>query len=73
MSNVYDYSKLLGKLREKGLTQVDAAKALGISECSLNLTLNNKRPFRQSEILGLCTLLSLPSESIGSYFFTRKL
>lgn len=73
MSSTYDYSKLLGRLREKGLTQAEAAKALGISESSLNLTLNSKRPFRQSEILGLCDLLSLSSENIGSYFFSRRL
>lgn len=47
----YNYSKLRGRLRELGLTQLEFAKKIGISECSLNLALNNKRGFRQGEIL----------------------
>lgn len=71
MNYIYDYSKLLGRLREKRITQSELANKLGISECSLNLSLNNKRPFRQSEISGICEQLLIPSESIDAYFFSR--
>lgn len=71
MNYVYDYSKLLGRLREKKITQSELARKLGISETSLNLSLNNKRPFKQSEISGICDCLVIPAECIDSYFFAR--
>ncbi len=71
MNYIYDYSKLLGKLREKKITQSELAVRLGISETSLNLSLNNKRPFKQSEISNICDCLSIPIDYIDSYFFAR--
>ena len=47
----YDYSKLLGLMREKRITQTCLAKKVGISETSMNFSLNNKRDFKQEEIL----------------------
>lgn len=69
----YDYSVLLGKLREKNITQSELAKKIGISETSLNFSLNNKRPFKQSEISKICDSLSIPLTNIENYFFTKKL
>lgn len=69
----YDYSKLLGRLREKGFTQSDLAQKIGLSECSLNFSLNNKRPFRQSEISKICEVLLISSDQIITYFFTKAL
>lgn len=71
MNYVYDYSKLLGRLREKKITQSELAGKLGISETSLNLSLNNKRPFKQSEISNICDCLAIPVDYIDSYFFAR--
>lgn len=68
----YDYSKLLGKIREKGFTQVSLAEALGISETTLNLSLGNKRAFKQDEILKVCDILSIPLENVTDYFFCHK-
>lgn len=73
MNYVYDYSKLLGRLREKKITQSELAGRLGISDTSLNLSLNNKRPFKQSEISGICDCLAIPDECIDTYFFARWL
>lgn len=73
MSYVYDYSKLTGRLKEKHLTQSDLANKIGLSETSLNLSLNNKRPFKQSEISRICKCLKIPVRKIDAYFFTRKL
>nr|WP_302469127.1 DUF739 family protein [Intestinimonas massiliensis (ex Afouda et al. 2020)] len=69
----YDYSKLLGRMRECGYTQEKLAKCLGISECSLNLSLNNKRNFRQDEMLKVGELLGVPASKLQCYFFAHKL
>ena len=65
----YDYSLLLGRMREKGFTQAKLAKALGISETSLNLRLKNKLNFRQDEIISASDILEIPRESLDAYFF----
>ncbi len=70
---IYDYSKLLGRMKERGFTQETFAKELGISACSLNLSLNNKRDFRQKEMLRAIELLDIPSGSIEDYFFASNL
>lgn len=70
---MYDYSLLLGKMREKNYTQEKLAKSLGISECSVNFSLNNKRNFRQDEILKIIELLDIPKTQIERYFFAHKL
>lgn len=69
----YDYSKLLGRMKEYGYTQQKLSKAIGISECSLNLSLNNKRNFRQDEMLRISETLEIPSNGYEVYFFTHKL
>ena len=65
----YDYSKLLGRIKEKGFTQKSLSKAVGISETSLNFSLGNKRTFKQDEILSLCSILEIPIQSVDDYFF----
>lgn len=69
----YDYSKLLGRMREKGYTQEKLARSIGISECSVNFSLNNKRNFRQDEIIKITGALDIPNEKIEEYFFAYKL
>lgn len=68
----YDYSKLKGKIRELGLTQNAFAKAIGITEQTLNLRLSNKRVFHQDEIDKSMQLFQEPAENIHIYFFTKK-
>ncbi len=69
----YDYSRLLGKIREAGLTQVQLAAQMGLSACSLNLTLKNKREFRQNEIVKVAEILGIHSDEYDGYFFAHKL
>lgn len=69
--NCYNYSRLLGKMREKGLTQVNLGKIIGLSETSLNFSLNNKRDFRQDEMLKICEVLDIPIEEVDTYFFAH--
>lgn len=66
----FDYSKLLGKMKECGLTQSEFAKIIGISETTLSLKLSNKAVFKQNEIKLCSDCLGLSANDIGHYFFT---
>lgn len=68
----YDYSKLKGKIRELDMTQSQFARAIGITEQTLNLRFKNKRPFTQFEIANTMNLFEEPMENIHIYFFTKK-
>ena len=68
-NNIYDYSKLLGRLKEKNLTQDQLAAKIGISPASTNLKLCNKSPFKQDEILAICDVLDIDYSEIPAYFF----
>lgn len=67
----FDYSKLLGAMREKGVTQADVAKIAGVSETSLRSKLKNRTEFRDSEMLLIKKYLDLPNYE--DYFFTLRL
>lgn len=68
----YDYSKLLGRIVEKYGSQLLFSGAMGLSERSLSLKLNNIRPFKQPEISKACSLLGIADADIATYFFTAK-
>lgn len=68
----FDYSKLLGRIKECGFTQESLAKRIGIAESSLCLKLNNKANFRHGEIFLICEALRITASEIGVYFFTPK-
>ena len=68
----FDYSKLLGRIREFGFTQETLAKEIGITEASMSLKLNNKANFKQKEIRLICKALKIPCDEIGIYFFTPR-
>ncbi len=68
----YDYSKLLGKIKEKFIVQDDFARALGISRTSLSLKLNCRAQFNQTEIDRATELLDINSAEIPEYFFVKK-
>lgn len=67
----FDYSKLLGRMREYGYTQEKLAKAIGIDASTLNSRLSNKSYFRQTEIDAICKVLDISNAEIGAYFYTR--
>lgn len=69
---IYDYSKLLGRMREKNVTQVSLAKGIGLSETSINFSLGNKRPFKQDEITSICAFLAITISDVEDYFFCRN-
>lgn len=73
MANViYDYSKLLGRIKEKYGTRENLINKITISSTSLNLRLNNKLKFDQQDIKELCKALDIEEEEIPDYFFKEK-
>ena len=70
MSN--DYSKLLGKITEKFGTQAEFANAMGVSERSISLKLNNKVSWKDSEIAKAVDISELNPKDIPAYFFKYK-
>lgn len=67
----FDYSKLLGRMRELGLTQKDISAKLGINKGTLNSKLKGKGVFNASEIDGISKILDIAKEEIGVYFFAK--
>ena len=68
----FDYSKLLGRIKEKGFTQMALAKLICITAGSMSEKLNNLANFKQREIIALCDILDIKLEEIGAYFFTAE-
>lgn len=68
-----DYSRLLGKIREKGFTQKSLSENIGVSESHLCQKLAGNYAFKQTEMKKICDLLEISGEEIGSYFFTPEL
>ena len=68
----YDYSKLLGRIKEKYGTRENLVEKITISITSLNLRLNNKLKFDQQDIKELCEALEIEESEIPAYFFTKK-
>ena len=67
----FNYSKLKGRIMEKFGTQGCFSRALGVSERTLSLKLNNKIFFSQDEIAKISELLNINSDEIQVYFFWK--
>ena len=67
----YNYSKLLGRIKEKGYTQESLAAKVGMRSGTLSQKLNNKAKFKQTEITDICKLLRIDDCEIGDYFFAH--
>lgn len=65
----FNHSKLLGRIRECGLTQEQLAKAIGISAYSLSKKIQNKSKFDSAEMIAIGKELSIPLDEFGKYFF----
>lgn len=75
MSNerkIYDYSKLLGRIKEKFDTREKLVPNISISITSLNLRLTNSLQFNQQDIEELCQELDIEKREIPDYFFKEK-
>lgn len=67
-----DYSKLLGRIKEKGYTQKGISELISVSESHFCRKLSGEFSFRQSEIQSVCEILDIPAQEIGEYFFCTK-
>lgn len=52
-------NKIRAKIVERGMTQGEVAKMIGISPNSFSRKLLGKRDFSLSEVISLCTVLEL--------------
>lgn len=68
----FDYSKLLGKIKEKGYIQSDIAKKIGIGQTTFCEFLAGKTFLRQSVIIKICDVLEIAYKDIPLYFFTQR-
>lgn len=65
----YNYSKLLGRIKECGLTQETLASAIGKNKSTISAKLNGRYPFTAKDIDDICKVLNISNEDIGVYFF----
>ena len=68
----FNYSKLLGRIRECGFTQANLAKSIGVNKGTMSAKLNSKFAFTNEEVIGICEKLNIPRNEIGDYFFTAE-
>lgn len=68
----FDYSKLRGRMVEKYGSQTAFVRDFGISENSFSLKMNCKVRFTSDDIVKITAMLDIPSDEIGTYFFTQK-
>lgn len=68
----YDYSKLIGRIVEVFGTRAAFAAEMKISIHTLSFKLNNKIPWKQTEIERAARLLDFPLSEVQAYFFTSK-
>lgn len=68
----YDYSKLKGKMREKGETYLTLGSKVGISESTMSQKLNNHSQFTQEEMTSILAALDIPLGDIDEYFFALR-
>lgn len=68
----YNYSKLLGRMKERGISQELLAQGIGVNVSTLNSKLNNRFCFKTDEMDAICKVLDIPNIEIGEYFFCTK-
>mgnify|MGYP002522641819 CR=1 FL=1 len=69
---MFDYSFLLGKIKERCGTHAEFAAKMHLSERTISQKLNQKVDFSQSEIKKASEILGIDDANIQLYFFTLK-
>lgn len=67
--NMINTNKIKGRMREKEITQAQAAAFLGIAQPTFNQKVNNVRTMDLDEAEKLCLLLDINDNEFGKYFF----
>ena len=68
---LYNYSKLLGRIKECGYTQEKLALEIGRDKSSISAKLNGRSSFTTKEIDSICRALDISNSEIVDYFFTK--
>lgn len=63
------YTKLRGRIVEKGTTQAALAKAIGISPQAMSKKMNGDTGFSQDDVIKICEYLGIELHEVGSYFY----
>lgn len=61
--------KLKGRMVEKGISQQEAAKILGIKQPTFSQKCHGSRDFKAGEVKKLVELLDIADEDVVKYFF----
>lgn len=69
---VFNYDYLRKLIKESSLSVSEIAKKTGISEQTLNKTLNNDRDFYISEIYKIVNILQIDQKQIDRAFFSTS-
>lgn len=69
---IFDYSKLIGKIKEQFNNREEFCKLIPLSNNSLSKKLNNKVPFTSPEIYRIMEILNIEVSDIHIYFYTPK-
>lgn len=64
-------NKIKGRMKELEITQLSAARHLGIAESTFNLKINNNRSLNLNEAKKLSLLLKINLDEFDEYFFTQ--
>lgn len=67
----YDYTKLIGRIKECYNTQKNFSTIIGIGRVPLSMRLNGRLQFTQTEIERIITALDLKISDIPEYFFCK--
>lgn len=62
-------NKIKARMVELGISQNDAAEAIGIKQPTFSQKCNGVRDFKTSEVQKLVELLKIDSEDVAKYFF----
>lgn len=67
------FSKLKGRIKEKGYSESSFAKALGITANSLRMKLNGRTQFKMDEVSKSMSLLDIDASDICLFFLSDQL
>lgn len=69
---IFNFDKLLGRIKEKYKTNAAFCLKLKISEKSFSEKINNKKDFRSREVVRMQQLLEIPKEEIPIFFYNYE-
>lgn len=63
------YLALRRRIEDEGLEHLTLAAMAGMKKDTLSIRLNDKKPWKSDEITAICSVLHIPQDEIGKYFF----